>query len=112
MTKDFTTNNPALAFLSSASKTYKAHNTSNTSKTYKAHNTSNTSETYKAHNTSNTSEKKSRRFNGKFYPSVMDDIEIIARIQGTTPNDLINKLLKEYCDKNIDLIQKFKSAFL
>lgn len=56
-------------------------------------------------------ETKSKRLNLLIRPSVYRQIEKIAAMQRTSPNDLINTILAEYADRERDTVEKYNDIF-
>lgn len=44
-------------------------------------------------------ETKSKKINLLIYPSVLSVFDKVAKLEGTSRNDLANKAFKEYCEK-------------
>ena len=72
-----------------------------------AHNTSN------SHTTDTTSKKetKSKRFNLLLRPSILTALSKIARMENTSPTDIINNVLEKYIQEQSDLIKKYETLF-
>lgn len=93
--KDFTTKNPAMAFISTAGEI----------------NEKNETETKVIKNNKPKRETKSKRLNLVIRPSLYQSIEKIAYMKQNSPNDQISKCLEEYVEKNKDLIEKYDDIF-
>lgn len=50
-------------------------------------------------------ETRSKRGNILFTPSLYEDMQILAKSQDTSFNDLLNRICEEYADANRDLIE-------
>jgi len=51
-------------------------------------------------------EKKTKRVNGLFTPSVYNDIQLLARIDDTSFNNLLHEIAKEYADSRREELNK------
>ena len=100
--KDFKTH-PALAHISEATA-YNAH-TDNAINTH----TDNTHSTHT--DNAHKKETKSKRLNLLLFPSVAEAIEKIATMRRTSPNNLINEILREYIGEHNSEIERYNSAF-
>lgn len=56
-------------------------------------------------------ETKSKRLNLLVKPSIYEDLEKIATMKQTSVNDLINRVLEDYNDKEKDLIDTYNNVF-
>ena len=56
-------------------------------------------------------ETKSKRVNLLLRPSVYRQIEKLAAMQRTSPNDLINTILASYAEQERDTIEKYNEIF-
>lgn len=52
---------------------------------------------------------KSERLNLLLYPKLKDDLKALAEIEGTSVNDLINKVLEEYTSNHEEKIERYKT---
>lgn len=58
-----------------------------------------------------SAETKSKRVNLLLRPSVYRQIEKLAAMQRTSPNDLINTILASYAEQERDTIAKYNEIF-
>lgn len=56
-------------------------------------------------------ERKSKRLNLLIQPSVAADLAKIAHMQKTSVNDLINRVMKEYCEAEHATLQHYDEVF-
>lgn len=90
--------NPALAYISK---------TPDTEDTQKTENTVITENTQHAHVTPKRKEIKNKRVNFVITPSLHQDLTIIAHMQRTSLNELINRVMGEYAAEKHEQIDKY-----
>lgn len=62
---------------------------------------------YERQNSNTKTEIKSKRLNLLIVPSLSDKLDKVAAMTGTSRNDLINKLIKDYTDSKADLVKEY-----
>ena len=102
--KDF---NPATAFISSAQSERDTSHTQYTSRTSNTGYTGNTPYTHKE----NPAEHKTKRVNLVIQPSVFEDFTKIAHMKRRSFNDLFNKVIAEYIEREADTIRDYNKTF-
>jgi predicted HicB family RNase H-like nuclease len=100
--KSFRGTNPALQYISSIELESEV--------THNAQDTHNAAIMHKTHNVP-MKETKSRRLNLLLQPSLLENMSKVARMKQTSVNDLINKVLKDYTERETTTIARYDEVF-
>lgn len=65
----------------------------------------------KAPKKADSKETKSKRLNLLMQPSILEDFNKVAFMERTSMNDLINTMIKDYCEAHRDEIETYNKYF-
>ena len=103
--KSFKDINPATAFISSARQS------SDTKSVYNTDNTDNTDNADNTHSAHKSSETKSKRLNLLIRPTLLQNFTKAAHMKRTSVNDLLNKIIADYIEKEEDAIKLYNQTY-